>query len=295
MLANLLTSPVRLARDAMGTRFELIFGPGDPGRLRAAGEEALAEIERLDRQLSAYRPSSEVSWLNALASRGPVIVEPRLFALLERCQALSRATNGAFDITVGPLMRAWAFVHGTGRIPAEDEWRAAESSVGWQYLDLDTASRTVCFRRPGMRIDLGAIGKGFAVDAAIQILRSHEIDSALLHGGTSSIHTIGGPEQGQDWRIAWNSPAGARQTFEVRDAALSVSAIHGKCFEAEGRVLGHVMDPRTGAPTMAARAVVMTGPRSLECDALSTALLVSGPEWVDECHRRFPQFAACVM
>ncbi len=279
----------------MGTRFELVLGHGEAARLRAIGEEALAEIARLDDQLSAFRPSSEVSWINARAADAPVVTEPGLFALLERCRSLSRATDGAFDITVGSLMRAWGFVNGGGRLPDQDARQHAESRVGWNYLELDSGHRTVRFGRPGMRIDFGAIGKGYAVDAAIEILRSHGVSSALLHGGTSSVHALGGPVAGPAWPIGWTSPSGLQRTFELRDGALSVSAMHGKAFEAGGQVFGHVMDPRTGAPTLAGRAAVVTGPRSLECDALSTALLVLGAGWLEEFRRRFPEYKAVVV
>jgi len=199
MSTDLLASPVRLALDAMGTRFELVLGSGEAVRLRAAGEEALAEILRLDHQLSTYRSSSEVSWINVRASQTPVVVEAGLFGLLECCQALSRATEGAFDITVGPLLRAWGFVNGTGRLPSDDARRAAGANVGWKHLELDPDRRTVRFGKPGMRIDFGAIGKGYAIDAAIEILRSHDIRSALVHGGTSSIHAIGAPDDSDAW------------------------------------------------------------------------------------------------
>jgi FAD:protein FMN transferase len=289
------SAPVLLALEAMGTRFELVLGPGDPVRLRGAGEEALAEIARLDRQLSAYRPSSDVSWINARASQVPVKVEPGLFALLERCQALSSATEGAFDITVGPLMRAWGFVNGKGSLPARSARRHAESGVGWRHLHLDPIASTVRFGRRDMRIDLGAVGKGHAVDAAIEILRGHGITSALLHGGTSSVHALGVSPDEIAWRIAWKPDAAAARTFELRDRALSVSAVHGKAFEADGRVYGHVMDPRTGAPTTAARAVAVVGNASLECDALSTALLVLGADWLAEFGLSFPHVQAVVV
>lgn len=288
------SEPVLLALEAMGTRFELLLGPGEAVQLRAIGEEALAEIARLDRQLSAYRPSSDVSWINAQAHHTPVKVEPRLFALLERCQALSSATEGAFDITVGPLMRAWGFVNGAGSLPDRQARRHAESCVGWKHLHLDPIASTVRFGRRDMRIDLGAVGKGYAVDAAIEILRSHGITSALLHGGTSSVHALGPPLDYPALHIAWKPPAGVRHTFDLRDSTLSVSAVHGKAFEAQHRVYGHVMDPRTGAPTTAARAVAVKGSASLECDALSTALLVLGADWLAEFGRRFPLFEAVV-
>ena len=278
----------------MGTRFELVLGPGDPARLRAIGEEALAEIARLDDQLSVYRSSSEVSWINARAGAAAVRVEERLFRLIERCEELSRATDGAFDVTVGPLMRAWGFVNSSGRLPTEDDRCRAESSVGWQHVELNPIERTVRFRRPGMRIDFGAIGKGYAVDRAIEILQGHGVTSALLHGGTSSIHAIGAPVDADGWQIRWISPDGAERTFALRDRALSVSAVHGKAFEVEGRVFGHVMDPRTGSPTTAGRATVVTGPRSLECDAISTALLVLGSDGLGAVLRSFPTYDAVV-
>jgi thiamine biosynthesis lipoprotein len=294
-MPHCLTAPmVRLALEAMGTRFELILGPGqeDGARLRAIGEEALAEIVRLDDQLSIYRSSSEVSWINARANVAAVRIEERLFRLIERCVQLSRATDGAFDVTVGPLMSVWGFFDGPGRIPGEDERRRAESSVGWKHLELNSIERTVRFRRPGMRIDFGAIGKGYAIDRAIEILHGHGVTSALLHGGTSSIHAIGAPADADAWHIRWISPVGAERMFALRDRALSVSAVHGKAFEAEGRVFGHVMDPRTGTPTMGARATVVTGPQSLECDAISTALLVLGSDWRGAFGRLFPRYDA---
>ena len=133
-----------------------------------------------------------------------------------------------------------------------------------------------------------------AVDRAIEILLGHGITSALLHGGTSSVHAIGAPVDADAWQIRWISPAGAERTFALRDRALSVSAIHGKAFEAEGRVFGHVMDPRTGMPTIAGRATVVTGPRSLECDAISTALLVLGSDGLGAVGRSFPTYDAVV-
>jgi FAD:protein FMN transferase len=148
---------------------------------------------------------------------------------------------------------------------------------------------------PLVRIDLGAVGKGYAVDAAIEILRGHGITSALLHGGTSSVHAVGAPPDDSAWHIAWTPPAGVQRTLASRDGALSVSAVHGKVSEAEGRVYGHVMDPRAGAPTTAARAVAVVGSASLECDALSTALLVLGADWLTEFGRRFPHVSALVV
>ena len=279
---------VRLAIEAMATRFELVLpldAAGDGPRLRAAGEEALAEIVRLESRLSTFRPASDISWINAYASERAVTVEPTLFALLQRCLALSAATGGAFDITVGPLMRAWR----TG-----EDIDDARARVGYQHVHLDAGRSTIRFARPGMSIDLGAAGKGYAIDEAIAILISHGCTSALLHGGTSSVHAIGRAPGGDAWKIAWTPSGGAACVFGLDGRALSVSAAHGRTFGREGRDYGHVIDPSTGWPGEAADAAVVTGPRSMECDALSTALLVLGPAWLPSLRERFPGYDGSV-
>lgn len=281
---------VHLALEAMATRFELVLHGPDAVRLRAAGEEALEEIARLDRQLSFYGTASEISWINARAAAAPVRVEPRLFALLDRCRALSAASDGAFDVTVAPLMRAWRFVGGTGALPGPGDLAAARATVGWRHLHLDPEASALRFLRPGMSVDLGAAGKGYAIDAAIAVLRAHGVDHALLHGGTSSIHALGTTPQGGPWTIRWEPPGGEPRTFALRDQALSISGLHGKSFVSGGREYGHVLDPRTGQTTAAARAAAVTGPGSLECDALSTALLVLGPDWLPSLRSRFPGY-----
>lgn len=280
---------VRLALEAMATRFELVLHGPDPPHLRAAGEEALEEIARLGRQLSFYSPSSDVTWINAHAADGPVTVEPRLFALLQRCCALSTATDGAFDITIAPLMRAWKFTGGGAAVPRQSAIDEAREHVGFQHLELDAGASTVRFGRHGMSLDLGAAGKGYAVDEAITILEAAGIRRALLHGGTSSVHALDPPGAG-GWRVGWNAHASSESSFLLRNGALSVSASHGKAFAANGREYGHVIDPRDGSPTRAALSAIVTGPRSLECDALSTALLVLGPSWTSVLSRRFPGY-----
>ena len=277
------TQAVRLAVEAMGARFELVYwGP------RAAGEAALAEIVRLDTRLSANEAASDVSWINGHAGLRTVKVEPRTFSLLERCYELSEETDGAFDITVGPLAQAWKTVADAGALPSAEAVADARARVGYRHLHLDAQASTIRFGQAGMRLDLGAVGKGYAVDAAIAILHAHGVQAALLHGGTSSVHAIGRPPQGA-WRIAWQA-GGDEQTFVLRDSALSVSAVHGRTSIVDGRRYGHVIDPLVGMPTDHTSAAIVTGPSSLECDALSTALLVLGREWLPVLRKRFPGY-----
>lgn len=272
-------NPVRLARHAMATRFELLLYGGDPVYLRAAGEEALEEIERLEEQLSFYRPASEISHLNARAAHEAVPVDPRLFRLLQRARELWEVTEGAFDVTVAPLLRCWGFVGGTGRLPTEAEIEAARAVTGMDRVELDAEAFTVRFRTEGVMLDLGSIGKGYALEQAADFLQEAGVTSALLHGGTSTVVALGTPPEGEPWSVAIQHPSRPEEHVAVvalRDEALSVSAVHGKAFEHEGRLLGHVIDPRSGRPAMGAQLAAVAGASATDTDALSTGLLVLG-------------------
>ena len=274
-------TPVRLAANAMRTRFELILHGEDDARVRAAGEEALAEIQRIEAQLSFYRPSSEIGRMNAAAADRPVRVDPRVFSLLQRARRLHEATDGAFDPTVGPLMKAWGFVGGSGRMPDAAAVEEARARTGMRLVHLDAANYTVRYERPGVLVDLGSIGKGYAIEEAAEILRELGVVSGFLHGGTSTICAIGRPPGEEVWRVAV-SPSGAAVSGEeapmavvdLVDESLSVSAAWGKSFTEEGEEYGHVLDPRTGRPAEGAVLAAVVTSSATDSDALSTAALV---------------------
>jgi len=279
---------IALARNAMAARFEIVLHGENPVALRAAGEEALNEIERLEAQLSLYRPTSEVAHLNARAAREPVRVEPSLFRLLQNAQRLCEETAGAFDITIAPLMQCWGFLSGSGKVPSPALLAKARSKVGMHLIELDPANFSVKFARQGVMIDLGAIGKGYAIEAAAGLLREAGVTSAILHGGTSTVYAIGRPSTAPAWNIAIEYPpetpdnsACPLAIVPLRDEALSVSAVWGRAFQAKNRIYGHVMDPRTGRPVSKAALAAVTLPSAMETDALSTALLTVGPNGHD--------------
>lgn len=275
---------VAVARNAMATRFEIVLHGDNPVGLRAAGEEALTEIERVEAQLSLYRPTSEIAHLNARAAHEPVRVTPSLFRLLEQAQRLHQETGGAFDITVAPLVRCWGFMGGAGQVPSPEALAEARAKVGMQWVELKENDFTVRFGREGMMLDLGAIGKGYALERAADLLREAGVTSALLNGGTSTIHALGNPPEGRHWKVAVEFPAQPQPdarptplaTVELRDEALSVSAVWGKSFQAGGKTFGHVLDPRTGQPAADAVLAAVVLPSATETDALSTALLTVG-------------------
>ncbi|HSJ12860.1 MAG TPA: FAD:protein FMN transferase [Longimicrobiales bacterium] len=281
---------VLLACCAMATRFELLLPDLCPARrdhvgaarLRAAGEEALAAIVRLEAQLSCHLPGSDISRINARAAREPVRVEPALFELLSHALRLYQETEGAFDVTIGPLMRCWGFARGTGGVPGERALARARACVGMHLVDLDPRRRTVRFARPGVQLDLGGIGKGWAIDRAVLALRELGIERALLHGGTSSVYGIGAPPGEAGWKVAIEHPAAAGNAcigmVTLRDRALSVSAAHGRSFRVGDVRYGHVMDPVHAAPARQADIAAVAGAAATDGDALATALLALGPE-----------------
>jgi thiamine biosynthesis lipoprotein len=272
----------------MATRFEVVLHGDSPVALRAAGEEALAEVDRLESQLSLYRSTSEIAHLNSRATKEAVRVSPELFRLLEHALRLSTETSGAFDITIAPLVRCWGFMDGPGHIPEPEQLAKARDVVGSSLVRLNAEDSTVRFAREGVMLDLGAIGKGYAIERAADLLREAGVTSALLHGGTSTVYALGQPPDGDAWTVAIKDPRSHRPTqgdqvpqprlgtVRLKNEAMSVSAPRGKSFEMDGKVFGHIIDPRTGCPTRGAALSVVVLPSATETDALSTALLTLG-------------------
>lgn len=296
---------LRLARHAMNTRFELVLHGASAPALRAAGEEALDEIQRLEDRLSLFRPTSEIARLNRHAADGPVKLSPPVFALLRQAQQLAAVTDGAFDPTIGPLMRAWGFHGARGRLPDPAALAAAQACVGMSHVHLDETDFTARFTRAGVTLDLGAIGKGYAIDCAVERLREAGVTSAFLHGGTSSCHGLGGTPEGRPWTTGVFEPATAGATggetetllaeVPLRDESLGVSAVWGKAFHAGGQRFGHVLDPRAGEPVQRAALAAVALPSATESDALSTALLVLGESGLETLAQLRPGLRALVL
>ncbi len=279
--------PVRVvaAHRAMGTRFELVLYGESERYLQGVAEEVFEEISRLDAKLSYYADTSDINDLNTHAAERIVQVDPPLYRLLEQAKAWSEKTGGAFDITVAPLLQCWGFVGGMGAMPTPEEVEAARECVGIDHVRLYPDRYGVEFDTEGVRIDLGSIGKGYAVDCAAELLRDYEVASALLHGGTSSIYAIGSPPDAETWKIAIQRPFAGEEGEHIayvalKDNSLSVSAPRNKGFEHNGKRYGHVIDARTGYPVPDHLLAAIVCDSALEGDVCSTALLTRGAEWL---------------
>jgi thiamine biosynthesis lipoprotein len=265
----------------MATTFEVTLWGESETNLLSWGELALDEILRLEQQLSLYREESDISDINRRAFHEPVTLEPRLFHLLMRAKAIHALSSGAFDITITPLLRAWGFVGGSGHRPEPELIEAARSRCGMEYLLLDESDYSARFLREGMMLDLGAIGKGYAIARAVEMLREFGVRGGLLHGGTSTIYAMGTQPDGSPWNVAVQNPFPDRAhehlaSVSLQDAALSVSAVHGKYFTEGDRRYGHVIHPVRGEPAQGALLAAVVSPDATDSDALSTALLVAG-------------------
>jgi thiamine biosynthesis lipoprotein len=273
----------------MGTRFELVLVDADePARLRAAGEEALAEVAAVEEWLSPYRPGGGLARVNAGAARGGVAVDGRMLGFLRAARALAEASGGACDPTAGALVACWRAALADGRVPDAAVIAQARAACGMDLVVCDEAAGSVRFAHPGVRLDPGALGKGVALDRAAALLREQGVRRALLHGGTSSVVGLGDP----GWPIAIRHPLHVDQviaTTTLSDATLSVSAGHGRATVVAGRSYGHVIDPRSGWPVTGNLLAAATHPQATISEGLSTALLVVGEEGSAGLAQRFPE------
>jgi FAD:protein FMN transferase len=269
--------------DAMGATYSVVLYGHDQAMMDAAINAAFAEVARLDAILSNYRSESEWSDVNRRAASEPVWVSPELFQLLSACIAYSRESEGAFDIAVGPLMKLWGFYKGSGRLPSLEEVASILPKVGYQHVLLDADKQTVRFDSPGVELDPGGIGKGYAVDCMVDVLRQLGFQIARVAGSDSTIYGMGAPPtEPKGWRVGIKDPRNARQTVAevfLKDMSLSTSGSYEKFFRAEGRTYAHIMDPRTGYPAQGSGSVSVIAPRTIDSEAWAKPYFVNGRQW----------------
>jgi thiamine biosynthesis lipoprotein len=232
--------------------------------------------------LSNYKPSSEWSLVNRQAADSPVHITPEMFQLLAACIEYSRESEGAFDITVGPLMKVWGFYKGSGHLPHRAEVRGALNMIGYQNILLDAANQTVRFAKRGVELDPGGIGKGYAVDRIAQILKDNGVEQALVSGGGSSIYAIGAPPNEKGWKVDIKNPKNPRESVEtvyLKDESMSTSGSYEKFFYAEGSLYSHIMDPRTGYPSQGMLSTSVIAPRTLDSEAWTKPYYILGRQW----------------
>lgn len=281
---------VMLRTSAMATDFDVILNPDGPESQIAAASEALDEVHRLEAQLTIYRDDSEVSILNRTAHEGPAPVELNLYRLLRRGAEIHRQTGGAFDHASGALITLWQRSRRENRLPSPDEQQDALASSGVQHVSFDDAATRVLLDAHGVAFNLGAIGKGYAVDRAGEVLNRAGVANWLVHGGKSSVLAHGTHAGHDGWPIGLRNPLFPDRpyfTLLLKDAALSTSGTAVNWFRHEGKRYGHILDPRTGQPVETMLSVSVIAPDAALSDALSTAFFVLGVEKALQCCDNF--------
>ena len=264
----------------------VLYAPGEEAAARAA-RAGFARIALLDSLLSDYRVDSELNRLSAASGGPPVRVSEELFFVLSRAQEIARLSDGAFDVTSGPLVRLWREARRTGVLPSPEQRREASARSGWSYLVLDSAARTARLLRPGMQLDLGGIAKGYAADEALAALRAEGVERALVELGGDIV--AGAPPPGAGgWRVALFDAAGSAPWPPLAHAALSTSGDTEQFVEIGGVRYSHVVDPATGLGLTGRVAASVLAPDGITADALSTALTVLGVERGEAVAARFP-------
>ena len=276
---------------SMGTVFETTIYAADKYIAEKTFNDVFQEINRLDYLMSNYKKESVLSKLNKDASAEPTDCNKELASVIEQSLQYSDITDGAFDITIGPLMKKWGFFKKKGRIPGKEELESALESVSYKNIIIEEKTikslaknpvtvKTVFFKNPGTRIDLGGIGKGYAVDRAVSVLKQNGISSALINFA-GNIYTFGTPPGKDSWVIGLQHPReseGLLGTFEIKDKAVSTSGDYEKFFTIEGKRYSHIIDPRTGYPVKGIVSVTIVTGNATRADALSTGVFVLGLE-----------------
>ncbi|MBM4257344.1 MAG: FAD:protein FMN transferase [Deltaproteobacteria bacterium] len=258
-------------RYVMGTVLEITLCHGQQA---AAQFDALfAQVSNLEAQLTTFSPTSTVSQLNARAGQGPMAVPPAVHELLTLSLRYWQQTRGTFDVTVGPIVTAWRQATDTNTFPSKDALRQARGRTGARFLSLSKDGHAA-LQRTGMRLDLGGIGKGYAIDKLKEVLHQQ---NALLNFGQSSIWALGTPTDAPGWRLIVQRPNGEPAgVVTLRDQALSISGTMGQPFVINGQSYGHIIDPRSGQPLQRNLQACVLAPTATQAEALSKALLVLG-------------------
>jgi thiamine biosynthesis lipoprotein len=314
-----------VSREAMACLFEIVLDAASYRDKTDAAVAALDLVDVLESQLTVYRETSEVADINRRAGREPVVVEEGLYQLAKRAAALSNQTHGAFDITAGRLSKVWGFYRRQASMPTLEEVEEALKTVGSRHLQFDDATRSLRFLQPGLELNLGAIGKGYALDRAADALLASGISDFLIHGGNSSVLARGSrhnaecgmrnaeSEEDSDSHSALHTPHSALSPgwsialrhplkpdvrlaeFSLYDQALGTSGSGTQFFHYQGKRYGHIIDPRSGWPAEQVLSATVIAPTAEQADALSTAFYVMGIEPARAYCEEHPDIAALLV
>ncbi|WP_346237636.1 FAD:protein FMN transferase [Niabella insulamsoli] len=295
--ANMASSQVMRTRDAllMGGRFDITIVAPDSLTAERMIDTVIAEITRIEYLISDWKPTTQVSLINKLAGIRPVRVDKEVLELTERAIAISRLTEGAFDISFAAMERIWKFDGTMTQMPARADVKRARRYVGYKDILIDKEKSTVFLRKKGMKIGFGALGEGYAADRCRALMLSKGINSGIINA-TGDIQAWGSRPDGAPWRIGINDPFenGALVAAIPLDGAVTTSGSYEKYAVINGKRYAHIINPATGYPATGLTSVTVTGPGAETANALSTSLMVMGAKKGLQLLRQFPDYE-CLM
>jgi thiamine biosynthesis lipoprotein len=262
----------------MGTRFEItVVAPNEEiGYINI--DEAVSEIQRIEKIISSWDESSETSLINKNAGIKPVKVSPELFGLIERSIRISALTDGAFDITYASMDQIWKFDGSMKAMPNESDIKKSIAKIGYQKIILDAEKSTVYLPEPGMKIGFGAIGKGYAADRAKKLLVSKGVKGGIINA-SGDLTTWGTKVTGEKWLVGITNPLNKEKVFgwlPIVESAVATSGNYEKYITLNDKKYSHIIDPRTGYPTSGISSVSIFAKQAEVCDALATAVFILG-------------------
>ena len=275
----------------MGTRIYVQLWSEDPAKGNAAIDAVMAEMRRIDDLMSHYKPESQLSQINQRGNQEPVKVDKELFDLIKLSTHYSQITQGAFDITYASV--GYMYNYPEHIRPTDEQIKAALPAINWRNMLLDEEHHTVRFEHPGMHIDLGGIGKGYAVDRGVDILKKLGIEHAVVTAGGDT--RIIGDHMGRPWLVAIRHPDNPQKVvtrIPLVDEAMSTSGDYERYFDEDGVRYHHIIDPRTGKSASKVRSATILAPTATQTDGMSKTAFVLGPEKAMEIINSMPEYDA---
>lgn len=272
----------------MGSPFKLVFYASGDSLALAAANSAFKRVEQLNEIMSDYRDGSEINRLSAQSGSGQwVKVSKALFDILLISQQISRQTDGVFDVTLGPVVQMWRHATRKGIFPKADEIKEALSKTGYRFMKLDASTQSVWLAKKGMRLDIGGLGKGFAAEEAIKVIKSHGIKAAMMDAG-GKIVLADAPPGTAGWKITVSNGSDSLKTMELSNVSLATSGPTYRFMEHNGIRYSHIVDPKTGIGLLFHVRTTVISPDGTVADALATAFSVAGISKSRKYIKRFP-------
>ena len=285
----------RVTDGIMGTRITVELWSEQPDKAESAIDAVLDEMRHIDDSMSTYKPSSEVSQVNAHAAAGPMHISKELFDLLVTAHQYSELTEGAFDITYASVGYMYDFRKHVR--PSDEQINKALPAINYRHVLLDPKNQTVRFTQTGVRIDLGGIAKGYSVDCAIDVLKARGFTRAYVSAGGDS--RIIGDRFGKPWMVGIRDPRKGEGEVITRiplvDAAISTSGDYERFFDEDGVRYHHIIDPHTGHSASKVRSATVIAPSATRTDGLSKTAFVLGPEKAMEIYNRIDDIDAIIV